>query len=71
MGGDFLFGDPDRERDFERRYDCLLLLRDFDEGERDLERDRDRERLLKNRTFDYFKMNLSTHINDYLSTGTS
>lgn len=54
MGGDFLFGDPERERDFERRYDCLLLLRDFDEGERDLERDRDRERLLKNRTFDYF-----------------
>lgn len=55
MGGDFLFGDPDRERDFERRYDCLLLLRDFDEGERDLERDRDRERLLKTERLIIFK----------------
>ena len=47
VGGFFLFGDAERERDLERRDDDLCFVRDLD-PDRDLDRERERERLLEN-----------------------
>lgn len=45
VGGVFLFGDAERERDLERRDEDLCFVRDLD-PDRDLDRERERERLL-------------------------